>query len=309
MEKNRIRSFLLLQCSMLLLFMAMLPQFDLIKAVSGVDLDFGVMLCKLVFSVVGGVALFQLFNACKGEGGEIPMPFFISAVIGLFLALLSVFNVLPEWLEYFAIPAFAVALYMAKGSLKIEWKKVSSQGAYLILLALTLHLYKGIDDAFLIGVGAIVGLFLYLKGLGILAVSLDESGVDGCGKLKIAVILAIISVVVDFIPLLGWLATILVIVAFVFEFMGYGLLAKSQALSEEGRCGAKKLRISMIVLLVGAVLSFIPFAGAKIEAVASFVALILIFLGWSQMLFGLEGEKKEIGLDGTSNSLEMGENN
>ena len=182
---------------------------------------------------------------------------------------------------------------MAKGSLKIEWRKTSSQGAYLILLALVLHLYKGIDDAFLTGLGAIVGLVLYLKGLGVLAISLDKPGVDGCGKLRIAVFLAIVSVVVDFIPLLGWLATILVIIAFIFEFMGYGLLANSQSLFEEGRGGAKKLRISMIVLLVGAVLSFIPLAGSKIDAIANFIALILVFLGWSQILLGLESEAKE----------------
>ena len=293
MKRNRIKNFLLLQCSMLLLLMVMLPQFDLLEIAAGIDFNIIVICCKLVFCVFGGIVLFRSFNMSKLEEENIPLPFFVSAAVGFIVVLLSVFNVLPMWLEYLAIPAFAVALFLAKSSLKIEWNKTSSRGAYFILLALVLHLYKGIDDASLVSLGAIVGLVLYWVGLGELKTSLDKFGVDGCSKLKIAVILALVSIVIDFIPLMGWLATILVIIAFILEFIGYGLLARSESLSTEGRQGAKKLRLSMIILLVGALLSFIPFVGGKFEAVANFIALFFVFLGWSGVLLGLESETQE----------------
>ena len=75
-----------------------------------------------------------------------------------------------------------------------------------------------------------------------------------------------------------------------FEFIGYGALQKSVTVGHEGQAGAGKLRISMIIVLVGVILGFFPGIGGTLQAFLSLVALWLVFLGWNKILFGLEGE-------------------
>jgi len=292
MKENRLRSFLWLQCCLLLLFVGSLPQLDMVSMLTGVNMDVLSMLYALVFGVIGGVYLFRFFQWEKAGGNKVSMSFFVSAAVGIVLAPLASINVLPDWCGYLALVALGVALWMAKDSLKMSWSKVSSRGAYLILLALVLRFYQGVDEHFLTNVAALVGFVLYWIGLGVLKGSLDEKGVTGCSKLRIAVILAVIGALVDFIPLLGWLAVVLMILAFIIEFLGYGALASSDVLSERGCKGVKLLRLSMILSVIAWCCYIIPFFGGRIVALVSAVVVFLVFFGWSSIIEGLEEEQK-----------------
>jgi uncharacterized membrane protein len=99
------------------------------------------------------------------------------------------------------------------------------------------------------------------------------------GKVRIAYILLLISVAVDFIPLMGWVSTVLGIIAFIYMLLGYSALKNSTTFPELARKGASLLFVALILLIVGYVLDFIPIVGDVLEGILSIVAYILTFLG------------------------------
>ena len=83
------------------------------------------------------------------------------------------------------------------------------------------------------------------------------------------------------------MAGILLIIGFIVEFLGYTAMMQSASLGTEGQAGAGKLRISMIILLVGGIINFFPLTG-MVVGLLSLVALWFVFKGWSLILQGLE---------------------
>lgn len=290
-EKEKKQKFLQLQFCMLLLALTLLPEFSLTSLLGLPSFDIPVFCCQLAGLIGGGLALFRFYQSAQAASMPLSMPFLASAAGGMLVALVTMFPGIPSWLEYIGLIALLIALYLAKDSVGIQWKCWGSQGAYLILLAVLLHVYDGIGDTLLIGLAALVGLIFYFVGLGKLKSILDDNGIQGVSKLKIAVILGIVAVIIGMLPLIGGIiGGIIAIVAFVFEFIGYGALQKSVTVGHEGQAGAGKLRISMIIVLVGVILGFFPGIGGTLQAFLSLVALWLVFLGWNKILFGLEGE-------------------
>ena len=160
------------------------------------------------------------------------------------------------------------------------------------MLAILLHVYDSIGDNTLTAIAALLGLILYLVGLGKLKANLDADGAKGASRLKIGVILGIVAVVFGWIPLLGGIiAGILLIIGFIFEFLGYGSMKQSASLGADGQKGAGYLRNSMIVLLVGAFIDLFPLTGL-IVGLISLIALWLVFKGWNLILLGMEVEKE-----------------
>lgn len=290
-EKERKQKFLQLQFCLLLLALTVLPEFN-IGAVFGLpSFNIPVFCCKVVGLVGAGLVLFRFYKSAEAASSALPTPFLATAGGGLVLVLLTMIPGMPGWLDYIALIALLVAIYLAKESLGIRWKCWGSQGAYLILLAVLMHVYDGIGDTIMTGLAALIGLIFYFVGLGKLKSVLDDKGVQGISKLKIAVILGIVGVVIGMLPLVGGIiGGIIGIIAFVFEFLGYGILKSSVTIGAEGQAGAGKLRISMILVMVGMVLGFFPLIGGTLQAFTSLVALWLIFRGWNMILTGMEGE-------------------
>lgn len=167
-------------------------------------------------------------------------------------------------------------------------KMQGHRGAYLVLMAILLRVYDSIGDTTVTGIAALIGLVLYIVGLGKLKANLDAKGAQGISRLKVAIILGIVAIIFGWIPLLGSIvAGILFIIGFIFEFLGYGAMKQSASLGFEGQQGAGQLRISMIILLVGAIVDLIPFTGMVVGFI-SLVALWLIFKGWNMILSGIE---------------------
>jgi len=287
-ELTKKKQFLQLQFSLVLLVCSLMPDFgNMLTAAIGLGgLSIPVIIARVVGIVFGGWALYNFYQA---TGGKLPMPFLCAAGAGLVLTLISLIPGTPVWLDYIALVALLFAIWTCKASVGVEWKTVSSQGAYLILIASLLHCYYSVDPKISLTIVALIGLVLYLVGLGKFSQSLDAEGHAGASKLKIAVWLGIAAAIIGIIPLLGAIiAGIIGIIAFIFEFLGYCNLMKSDPLHEEGRDGAKTLRLSMIIMIIAAIIGIIPFAGSIIAGILALVALWFIYKGWTKILFGLE---------------------
>lgn len=291
---ERISKFLQLQFCMLLLLLTVLPEFNLLSSLLGFNFDIPKFAYKVLGLIGGGMAFYYFYKDAQSKSQQLPTPFLATAIGGMALILLSMIPGIPSWLEYIAIILLLAALYLCKESLGIEWSNRGSQGAYFILLAVLLHVYNSIGDTMMTGIAALVGLIMYWIGLGKIRTSLDSVGEQGVSKLKIAVILGLVGVIIGWIPLIGGIiGGILAILAFVFEFMGYGLLKGSNAIGNEGQIGAGKLRTSMIILLVATVIGFIPGLGI-VEKILSIIAVWFVFQGWSLILSGMETRAERV---------------
>lgn len=286
-EKERKQKFLQLQFCMLLLACTLLPDFNsLVSSFLGVpDFDIPVFCCQVIGIAGGGLALYAFY---QDMGKNLPVPFLSLSGGGLAIGLLSLFPGVPIWISYVGLIALLVALLICRSSVGVQWGNRGSQGAYLILMAILLHVYDGIGDSMATHVVALIGLVLYWVGLGTLKAGLDAKGLQGVSRLRIAVVLSMIAVLFGWIPLLGGIiAGILLLIAFFVEFMGYGALKQSASLGSEGQSGAGKLRLSMIVLLAGAFIGLFPLTGMVVGLI-SLVALWLVFQGWKMILAGME---------------------
>lgn len=290
MKTELTKNFLRLQCSSLLLVLTLLPEFDLFAMMTGIDLNFPVIICKLAGVAGVAISLLKIYQERQEARAALPMPLFILNGGGALLTLLSLIPSLPGWLSYAGLIMLFIALFLAKNALLVQWNTTATGGAYLVLMAMLLHVFTFVNDTMATTTAALIGLILYIVALGRLKSEIDATGQSAISKLKIAIIVSIIASIFNYIPLMGWLSTVLAIIAFLFEFMGYGKLKESVSVGDEGRSGAGMLRNSMIVLMVSALVGFLSDTAAGFIAL---IALIMVFSGWTQILFGLE-EQKEI---------------
>ena len=268
------QQFLQLQFSLVLLVCALLPDFgNILSAAMGFGgLSIAVVIARIIGLVFGGWALYNIYQA---TGGKLPTPFLFGVGGGLVLTAITFIPGIG-WLDYIAIIVLLFGLWVSKT-------------AYLILIACLLHCYNVIDPKISTSIASLVGLVIYLIGLGKLSQALDADGMAGASKLKIAVWLGIVGAIFGIIPLLGGIfAGIFGIIAFIFEFLGYTNLMKSDPLHQEGRDGAKTLRLSMIIMVIAAIIGIIPLLGSVVAGFIALVALWFIYKGWTKVLFGLE---------------------
>ncbi|NDW19493.1 hypothetical protein D0T53_11310 [Dysgonomonas sp. 216] len=129
--------------------------------------------------------------------------------------------------------------------------------------------------------GLIYGYYLFLKGLDKFKPMLSVADAEAVGKIRLAVILAIVAAVVDFIPFLGWVGTIINIVSFIMMMIGYSALKNSPTFPNKARNGASKLFTAMILMIVAAVFGFIPFIGWVFALVLDIIVFFMILSGWA----------------------------
>lgn len=169
-------------------------------------------------------------------------------------------------------------------------KKGTIIAVTFILAGAILQIFNGIGNGWATPVISIFGLVIFLIGLKSLKYGLDPAGQSAVKLLIIASILGLVGLFFDLIPLLGWLAKIIFIVAFVFELIGFIKLKDSKTIGEAGKNGAGLLVISMILAIVASILWLIPVIGGTFTAILSLVALYLIFSGWEKIQSGISGE-------------------
>lgn len=287
-ERLEKQNFLQLQFCLLLVACTLLPDFNSLFGV--LDFDISVFITKIIGIIGGSTALYYFY---KKNQPQIPITYISFAGGGLLLSVLTLIPNIPTWLGYISLIALIIALFTSKNNLKIEWIRTGSQGAYLILIAILLHIYDSIGDTILTGIAALIGLIIYFIGLGKIKESLDINGIKGISKLKVSIILSIIAVIFGWIPLLGGIiAGILLIIAFIFEYLGYSNLKTSEPLGEEGQKGAAKLCTSMIIMLIASIVDIIPATGIVVS-ILSLIALWFVFKGWNMILLGMENKIQE----------------
>lgn len=290
-KKEKTLKYLQFNFCILLLICTLLPDFgSLVSSLFGIaKFDVSVFFCKVSGIVGGGLALYFF---CKIMGKQVSLSFLILAVVGIVLSMLSLFPKMPGWLDYIGLIILVIVALISKNGLGIQWNNPGCQGAYLIMIAILFHVYDIIGDSIMTGITALFGLCLYLVGLNKLKKAIDLKGLQGVVRLKVAVILSVVAVILGWIPVVGSIvAGILLIMAFFFEMMGYGSLRHSASLGAVGRIGAGKLRMSMIVLLLGAFLDFFPLIN-MVVGLLSIVALWLVFQGWKMIIIGIEEQSE-----------------
>lgn len=149
-----------------------------------------------------------------------------------------------------------------------------------ILGGALLQLFNGIGDGWASTLVAVFGFIIFYIGLDKLKDGLDNPGQSGVGMLKIAALIGATGALVDLIPLLGWLATLAYITAFVLELLGFVKLKSSGSLGTEGKGGVTLLLVAMVLAIVQAFFSFLPFVGSFFSTPFALAALALVFFGW-----------------------------
>jgi hypothetical protein len=133
-------------------------------------------------------------------------------------------------------------------------------------------------------VGVIIGYYLFLKGLGEFRGLLELADANSINQVRNGVILGLLATAATFIPYAGWIiALVLNIIAFIFMLLGYSALKGSATFPMQGRNGAFRLFVAMILTLVGILLGLIPLIGGFITLVLGIVSFFLILSGWASI--------------------------
>lgn len=127
---------------------------------------------------------------------------------------------------------------------------------------------------------AIAGFVLFYVGLGNLALGLDETGRKAAGLLKIAAMVGAVGGLIDLIPLMGWLAGLLYIVAFVLEVVGFMQLKNAPSLGYEGQSGVSQLIVANILAVIAALLGIMPMVGGFLASFLYLGVVALLLSGW-----------------------------
>lgn len=104
---------------------------------------------------------------------------------------------------------------------------------------------------------------------------------EAVGKLRLAMILSVVGIVIAFIPAIGWiLAILLSIAALVLQLLGYAALKNSTTLPENASKGAGKVYTSQILAIVAVVVALIPLIGGIGALVCEVIAFVMMLQGW-----------------------------
>lgn len=161
----------------------------------------------------------------------------------------------------------------------------------------TLSMGDSIESMFSILV--IVGYYLFFRSLTRFA-RLQPNQQDGehVSTVRTAYILLLVALIVDFVPVIGWLASfVLMVIAYVKMLSGYRGLKKSYTFPSEARQGAATLYSCTIWTLVGYVLGCIPLFGGIIEGIITLVVFFTILSAWGRIKAGapnMTPEEEEI---------------
>ncbi len=148
-----------------------------------------------------------------------------------------------------------------------------------------------------------VGYYLFYKSL-LQFVKMQTHVFDRffAQKVKSAYVLFLVATVVDFIPLVGNVVKlILLIIAYVKLLYGYRGWSDSQTWTYGARQGAALLHKAVIWGFVAGIIGVIPIIGAPIEAIVEFILFFTILNGWKQIQQGApvltEEENKRLSIE------------
>ncbi len=147
----------------------------------------------------------------------------------------------------------------------------------------------------LCGILVIVGYFFFFRSL-FRFTNMQGNEQDKASALKIkqSYILLMISIVCGWIPVVGSIAAlVLLIISYVKQLQGYKGLSESAILPEEAKNGSAKIRKAIIWMLVGSILGMIPLVGGFIETIVTIVMFFWVLSGWKMIWEGAPALSEE----------------
>ncbi len=116
-------------------------------------------------------------------------------------------------------------------------KKETIKSVTFILSGALLQMFNGIGDGWASSLAALFGMIIFFMGLKKLKSGVDEKGQAAVKLLIVSAILSMVGFVIDIIPLMGILASIVLLAAFIVELIGILKLKASASIGEAGKSG------------------------------------------------------------------------
>lgn len=132
-------------------------------------------------------------------------------------------------------------------------------------------------------VAIVYGYWLFIKSLDIFKDLVNTMDAPRIGSIRTATILSIVGVIVACIPLLGFVGSILNLIAWILLLLAYSNLKNSVTFPEGGRRGASKLYTAMILGIIGWVIGLIPLIGGIFETILEIIAFFMVLSGWKSI--------------------------
>jgi hypothetical protein len=168
-------------------------------------------------------------------------------------------------------------------------RKSTVQSITYIISGELLQLAGSIGNGWVSNIVVIIGLVFFFQGLSALKVILDENGKKGVSLLSLAAIVGLIASLFDFIPLMGIFASLLFMVSFVLQILGFLQLSKSNSIGTIGKSGTQLMFVSMALAIVAAIFGIIPFVGGFMGGLFAIGALLCGLFGWMRLQEGILG--------------------
>ncbi|MCF8232341.1 MAG: hypothetical protein K9J27_09140 [Bacteroidales bacterium] len=169
----------------------------------------------------------------------------------------------------------------------------STKAVTFIIIGSLLQLSNGINGGWSSLLVAIFGFIMFYVGLSRLKTSLDEKGAGAVKFLMIAAIIGAVGSAIDLIPLVGIVASIFYVAAFVLQLIGYIKFKASDSLAVTAKSGVTLLLVAMGLGILAALVGIIPLLGALVVSILSIASLILVLFGWIKIQDGLVTTVKE----------------
>lgn len=131
----------------------------------------------------------------------------------------------------------------------------------------------------------LIGYYLFFRSLTRFArLQSDDRDSQNISTVRTAYILMIVALLADFIPMIGWLISfVLIVICYIKMLSGYRGLKKSQTFPAGAREGAATLHSCVIWTLVGYVLGCIPMLGGVIEGIITIVVFFTVLSAWGRV--------------------------
>lgn len=163
-----------------------------------------------------------------------------------------------------------------------------------MLLAMTgaaLGVFIVLGDGFTTELAAFAGyliLFFSLSGL-----HTHTQGSLNVKRLRAAALIAAIGMLVNLIPLMEWLGTVIEVIAYIIAISGYGKLNKCRGI-QTSLSGFSRAQTAMTLLLIATIIHAIPSLGIgeTIAAMLGLIVVVILSTAWIKSLGAIKSESQ-----------------